>query len=206
MGALAQPTVQRRRRMTAPARRDQLLDVTMEIVTEQGFPAVSMQSVAQRAGVSRPVVYEHFGTLHGLLEALVERETLNALEQVSETELGDLSDGDPIELMLDSLGKYLNAVEQHPATWRLVLIPPEGAPELLRKSIVSGRARVLQSITNAVRLGSLTTSFSQDPELTARMLSVLADEYARLVLTDPRRYPPDRLLLHAGWWLTQMFG
>lgn len=192
--------------MTAPARRGQLLDVTMEIVTEQGFPAVSMQSVAQRAGVSRPVVYEHFGTLHGLLEALVERETVHALEQVSETALGDLSDGDAIELMLDSLGKYLAAVESHPATWRLVLMPPEGAPELLRKSIVSGRARVLQSITDAVRLGSLTGSFSQDPELTARMLSAMADEYARLVLTDSRRFPPDRLLLHAGWWLTQMFG
>jgi hypothetical protein len=38
------------------------------------------------------------------------------------------------------------------------------------------------------------------------MLSAMADEYARLVLTDARRYPPERMLLHAGWWLTQMFG
>jgi AcrR family transcriptional regulator len=204
--AVAQPAAKPRRRMKAAARREQLIDVTMELIAADGFPAVSIQAVAQRAGVSRPVVYEHFASLHGLLEAVVERETERARDQVSQTALGDLSDGDPIELMLDSLGKYLAAVESHPVTWQLVLTPPEGAPELLRTSIRRGRAMVLESITSAVQLGSLTRSYSQDPELTARMLSAMADEYARLVLLDPRRYPPERLLLHAGWWLTQMFG
>ncbi len=191
--------------MRGAARREQLLEVTTQIVAEQGFSAVSMQSVARSAGVSRPVVYEHFHTLHGLLEAVVEREMRKALEQVSETALGDLSDGDPIALMLDSLGKYLEAVKTHPTTWRLVLMPPEGAPELLRRSIARGRAAVLRSITDAVRLALLPGRYSLDPELTARMLSAMADEYARLVLTDARRFPPERLLLHAGWWLTQMF-
>jgi AcrR family transcriptional regulator len=201
-----QTTVQRRRRMSASARRDQLLDVALEVVVREGFAAVSMQMVAQRAGVSRPVVYEHFGTLQALLEGLIDREMANALEQIDETALGDLNDGDAIELMLDSLGKYLAAVEGHPATWRLVLIPPQGAPESLRRSIEQGQAHVLRSLTNAVRLGSLAGPYVQDPELTARMLSAMADEYARLVLTEPDRYPPERLLLHAGSWLTQMFG
>ena len=192
--------------MTASARREQLLDVTSDIIAEQGFPAVSMQSVAQRAGVSRPIVYEHFGALQGLLEALVEREMQHALEQVTATALGDLSHGDPIELILDSLGNYLEAVATHPATWKLVLIPLEGAPELLRKAISRGQTRVLRSITQAVSVGGLPEQYSRDPELTARMFSAMADEYARLVLTDAERFPPERLLLHAGWWLERMFG
>lgn len=192
--------------MAAGARREHLLDVAMEIVIEEGFAAVSMQTVARRAGVSRPVVYEHFGDLGALLEALVDREMANALEQIDETALGDLSDGDAIEVMLDSLGRYLAAVESHPATWRLVLIPPDGAPESLRRAIVQGRAHVLRSITSAVSLSSLTDAYSSDSELTARMLSAMADTYASLVLTDPDRYPPERLLLHAGSWLTQTFG
>lgn len=192
--------------MRAPARREQLLDVTGELIAEQGFPAVSMQSVAQRAGVSRPIVYEHFGTLDGLLEALIEREMHHARQQIDETALGDLSDGDPIELMLESLGNYLDAVATHPTTWRLVLMPLEGAPELLRKRIGHGRASVLRSITDAVRFGHLPQSYAKDPELTARMFSAMADEYARLLLADPAEFPPERLLLHAGWWLTQMFG
>jgi len=187
--------------MSAPARREQLLDVTGELVAERGFAAVSIQAVARRAGISRPIVYEHFGDLPGLLEALVERETARALVQVSETELGDLSEGDPTELMLESLHTYLGAVERHPATWRLVLMPPEGAPELLRKSIARGRNAVLGKLTLAVRPISQAGGNAPDPELTARILSAIADEYARLLLTEPRRFAPARLLEHARWYL-----
>lgn len=188
-------------RMSAPARREQLLDVTGQIVGEQGFHAVSIQAVARRAGISRPIVYEHFGDLPGLLEALVEREMAKAHEQISETELGDLTEGDPAALMLESLSRYLSAVEQHPSTWRLVLMPAEGAPELLRKSILRGRATVLDSLTNAVRPVLRGDGEAPDPELTARILSAMADKYARLHLIDPGRFGAERLLAHACWWI-----
>ena len=187
--------------MTAPARREQLLDVTNELVAERGFAAVSIQAVARRAGISRPIVYEHFGDLSGLLEALVEREMGRALTQIAETELGDLSGGDPTELMLESLRTYLGAVEQHPSTWRLVLMPPEGSPELLRKSIARGRGAVLAKLALALRPVSPPDRQTPDPELTARTLSAIADEYARLLLTEPRRFTRERLLTHARWYL-----
>jgi AcrR family transcriptional regulator len=176
----------------------------MEMVGEQGFQGVSIQSVARRAGITRPIVYEHFGSLHGLLDALVKREMAEALAQVAESALSDLGEGDPTQLMLESLATYLGAVENHPKTWRLVLTPPEGAPELLRKRIVRGRAEVLKSLTDAVSPGSLPGDLSEDPELTARILSAMADEYARLVLSDPKQFPPERLLEHARWWLAQI--
>jgi AcrR family transcriptional regulator len=190
--------------MTGSARREQVLDAAMTIVGEQGFPAVSIQSVARRAGITRPIVYEQFGNLHGLLYALVKREMGRARAQVAETELTDLAEGDPVELMLESLGTYLAAVQENPMTWKLVLTPPEGAPEVLRTRIVRGRATVLKSLTDAVSPGSLPGDLSEDPELTARILSAMADEYARLVLADPKRFPPARLLEHARWWLGQI--
>jgi AcrR family transcriptional regulator len=190
--------------MTASARREQLLDVTTEIVSEQGFQAVSIQSVARRAGISRPIVYEHFGDLTGLLEAVVEREVARAVAQIAETALGDLTEGDPNALMFQSLSTYLAAVEEHPTTWRFVLMPPEGAPELLRKSIIRGRATVLDGLTNAVRSALMPGIEAPDPELTARILSAIADEYARLVLIDPTRFPPERLLLHARSYLGRL--
>jgi hypothetical protein len=124
-----------------------------------------------------------------------------ALSRISETAVGDLTEGDPTALMLESLRTYLAAVEHHPITWRLVLMPPEGAPELLRKSISRGRAAVLDGLTDALRLALMPGIEAPDPELTARILSAIADEYARLVLIDPNRFPPDRLLLHARWYL-----
>ena len=45
---------------------------------------------------------------------------------------------------------------------------------------------------------------SPDPELTARMLSALADEAARLLLTDPERYPVERILAHTRWLLAPL--
>jgi len=81
--------------MSAEERREQILDVTAEILTAHGFNGLSIQSVAQAAGVSRPIVYEHFGDLGGLLEALVDREMKRAGEQISIRALRNLESGDP---------------------------------------------------------------------------------------------------------------
>lgn len=188
--------------MRAPARREQLLDVATELAVERSFHAVTIEAVARRACITRAVVYQHFGDLQALLEAIIAREAARALAQVSETTLRDLSEGDPIELMLESLGVYLGAVRDHPTTWKLILMSPEGAPESLRESIARGRRSVLATLTNAVR-PALDRAHVDDAELTAKLLSAVADEYARFVLIDPARYPPERLLRHARWWVAR---
>jgi AcrR family transcriptional regulator len=186
--------------MRAPARRQHLLDVATVLAVERGFHAVSVEAIARRAGVTRAVIYRHFTNLHTLLEECIDRETSRAMAQVSRTALAELGEGDTTELMLTSLGSYLQAVREHPTTWRLVLFPPEGAPEGLRHNIAAGREAVLTRLTAAVR-PALRHGDASDAELTARVLSAVADEYARLVLTAPDRYPPDRLLVHAREWL-----
>ncbi len=79
-------------------------------------------------------------------------------------------------------------------------MPPEGAPGSLREKIAEGRAAALRRLTAAVQ-PLASGSRTADVDLTARVLSALSDEYARLILTDPVRYPVDRLLSHARWWL-----
>src|SRR4051794_24529525 len=190
------------RRMRAPARREQLLDVATQLVVERGFPALTVEVIAQRAGITRAVVYQHFGDLPTLLEAAIDREMTRARAQVSETTLADLDEGEPLELMLESLESYLRAVRDHPTTWRLVLMPPLGAPEQLRESIAAGRRSVLARMTSSVR-SALGGARGDDAELTARVLSAISDEYARLVLTEPDRFTPERLLRHARGWLEQ---
>jgi hypothetical protein len=58
-------------------------------------------------------------------------------------------------------------------------------------------------MTRAVRPALRGDGNSPDAELTARVLSAISDEYARLVLTDPNAYPTERLLRHAKWWLRE---
>src|SRR5881227_2160317 len=179
-------------RMPAAERREQLLDVTKAIVAENGFHAVSIEAVAREAGITRPIVYGHFTDLQGLLEALVEREGVRALTQLAKVLPVDLGQGDPREQLLAGLRGYLEAVQSDPATWRLVLMPPEGAPEILRERIESGRSAVVSQLAQALRPGVGPGGESPYPELTARMLSAFSDEAARLVLTDPEQYPPER--------------
>jgi AcrR family transcriptional regulator len=191
-------------RLPAPARREQLLDVTKAIVAARGFHAVSIEAVARAAGISRPIVYGHFDDLRGLLEALVVRESARALEQLAHVLPRDLAHGEPRAQLLSALRAYLEAVRSDPDTWRLVLMPPEGAPDLLRDLLARGRGAVVAQLAEAVRPGLGPGGPSPDPELTARTLSAIADESARLLLTTPERYPVERLTAHAEWVLDQL--
>jgi AcrR family transcriptional regulator len=191
-------------RLSARERRAQLLDVTKAIVATRGFHAVSIEAVAREAGISRPIVYGHFDDLRGLLEALVLRESARALEQLASVLPRRDSGGEPRALLLGALRAYLDAVSADPDTWRLVLMPPEGAPDLLRDLLAQGRAAVVAQLAETVRPGLGSGGPSPDPELTARMLSAIADESARLLLIDPGRYPVERHLMHAGWVLEQL--
>lgn len=195
-----------RQRMSAAERRDQLLDVTRDLIVEQGFGAVSMEAVARRAGITRPVVYGHFPELGVLLDAMLERESSRALGQLAAVlPAADATAGTLRERLGGAMEAYLLAVEAAPMTWRLALMPPDGAPELLRARIEEGRAAVVAVLAEVVRAASADGSLSSpDPDLTGRMLSAASDEGSRLLLTDPERYPVSRLMEHTHWLLAQL--
>ncbi|MFI6478694.1 TetR/AcrR family transcriptional regulator [Nonomuraea sp. NPDC050663] len=60
-------------RLSKPARREQLLDTALAIVRAHGTEGLTLLTLAEAAGVSRPIVYDHFGTRPGLLIALYRR-------------------------------------------------------------------------------------------------------------------------------------
>ncbi|WP_342319401.1 TetR/AcrR family transcriptional regulator [Corynebacterium mayonis] len=64
-----------RQRMTGAQRRAQLIKIGRAAFAERGLDGVSVEEIAARAGVSKPVVYEHFGGKDGLYKAIVEEDT-----------------------------------------------------------------------------------------------------------------------------------
>jgi AcrR family transcriptional regulator len=60
--------------MTGTQRRAQLLDVSRHLFAEKGFDGTSVEEIAARAQVSKPVVYEHFGGKEGIYAVVVDRE------------------------------------------------------------------------------------------------------------------------------------
>ncbi|MGI8457001.1 MAG: TetR/AcrR family transcriptional regulator [Propionibacteriaceae bacterium] len=69
-------------RMTRAQRREQLIDVGRALFAERGFDAASVEEIAANAGVSKPVVYEHFSGKEGLYAVVVDREVRTLLDGI----------------------------------------------------------------------------------------------------------------------------
>jgi AcrR family transcriptional regulator len=183
--------------MPPEQRREQLIDAALEVILEHGYGGVSIEAIARAAGVTRPVVYDHFPDLARLLHALVEREERFSLEQLEEVvPLASIDPGplDPAEVLAGAVRRFLDAVVARPATWRLILLPLEGTPALVREHVEVNRAQIVKRIEALVQqsidLGQLPRAL--DVELAARAIRDLAEDAGRAVLTDPKRFTPDR--------------
>jgi AcrR family transcriptional regulator len=72
-----------RARLARADRRDALLDAALALVAEDDIDSVSMEAVAERAGVSRPLVYKHFANRNELLAAAYQREAAQLHAELS---------------------------------------------------------------------------------------------------------------------------
>src|SRR5688500_10845139 len=72
------------RRLPASERRAQLIEVGRAVFAKRGFDATSMEEIADRAKVSKPIVYEHFGGKEGLYAVVVDREMDYVVRRIAE--------------------------------------------------------------------------------------------------------------------------
>lgn len=82
-GAASEQERTPRVRMTGTQRREQLIEVGRTLFAERGYEAASVEEVAGRANVSKPVVYEHFGGKEGLYAVIVDREMSTLLGMIT---------------------------------------------------------------------------------------------------------------------------
>ncbi len=195
---LTDPPAKRRRpyapRMPPGQRREQLIDAALEVILERGYARISIEAIARAAGITRPVVYDHFPNLNRLLHAVIEREERISLEQLDQVVPEEPGDQEPRELLSGGLTRFLTAVTARPATWRIILLPLEGTPPIVRQHVQDGRTRVLARIERLVGWAVKRSQLPRDldVELTARAIRDFCEQAGRMVLTDPERYSPDR--------------
>ncbi|WP_426565811.1 TetR family transcriptional regulator [Angustibacter sp. McL0619] len=107
----------RRARMTGPQRREQLLDVGRRLFAEKGFEGTSVEEIASRAEVSKPVVYEHFGGKEGLYAVVVDREIRLLLDEISSA----LSGGSSRTLVEQAAMALLGYIEDSADGFRILV-------------------------------------------------------------------------------------
>ena len=105
------------------ARREELLDAADAVVQREGADA-SMATIAAAAGITKPVLYRHFGDKGGLYAALAERHTARLLVDLrSALESG----GTREERVRRTIGAYLAAIEAEPQVYRFLVRSAEVA-------------------------------------------------------------------------------
>jgi AcrR family transcriptional regulator len=106
-----------RGRMTAAERREQLVDISRGLFAQRGFDGTSIEEIAARAGVSKPVVYEHFGGKEGLYAVVVDREVRRLLGMMQDS----LKAEHPRVLLEQAAFALLDYIEDAPDGFRILV-------------------------------------------------------------------------------------
>ncbi|APE33349.1 TetR family transcriptional regulator [Nocardia mangyaensis] len=191
---------QRPRRRYAPRlppheRRAQLLDAAFAVLGRLELHELSMEAVAQEAGVGKPVLYTVFKTRAELVEALLERESERGLAQIADTLPENLIGSDPIEAALATVEAFVGVALANPTRWRLILATPASAPDEYRAALRNSRADILERAESLVRVGiaMLPRWSAMDAALLANSTLTVAEMLGRLAVSEPAEYPRERL-------------
>lgn len=103
--------------MSSAQRREQLIFIGRQLFAERGFDATSIEEVASRAKVSKPVVYEHFGGKEGLYAVVVDREVRGLLQRITDA----LTAGHPRELLEQAALALLDYIEEETDGFRVLV-------------------------------------------------------------------------------------
>jgi AcrR family transcriptional regulator len=122
--------------MSGKERREQLLDVGRALFAEKGFDATSTEEIANRAGVSKPIVYEHFGGKEGLYAVVIDREMQRLLDLFTDS----LTAGTPRELLEQAALALLTYIEDESDGFRI----------LVRDSPVASSSGTFSSLLNDI--------------------------------------------------------
>jgi AcrR family transcriptional regulator len=123
-------------RMTSAERREQLIAISRGLFAQKGYEATSVEEIAARAEVSKPVVYEHFGGKEGLYAVVVDREVRSLLDTVTTA----LTAGRTHELVEQAALALLDYIEEETDGFRV----------LVRESPVGSSTGNFSSVLNDV--------------------------------------------------------
>ena len=118
--------------MTGQERRAQLLDVGRSVFAALGYEAASIEEIAKRAQITKPVVYEHFGGKEGLYAVVVDREVRRLVELITSV----LQGNHPRVLLEQAALAFLTYIEEE----------PEGFKILVRDSPIASTSGTLASV------------------------------------------------------------
>lgn len=176
-------------RLPAEQRRSQLLEVAVEVFAARGFHATSMDEIAEAAGVTKPVLYQHFPSKRALY-----RELLDEVDEQLVARLVAATAGAPTgrERVQRGFAAYFRFVAEHRAAFRLLF--GASVRNDAEFTLVAERAidRIADLIAELIELEAP----SEHRRVLAHAIVGMAEATSRRLATADAEADPDRL---AGW-------
>jgi AcrR family transcriptional regulator len=194
-------TVRKRAAHLGPERRrPQVLDAALALFLEHGYQGASMQAVADRAEVTKPVVYACFPSKEELFRALLRREEGRILGEI-QAAFGEADLADPERTLTGGFTAFLRAVAASPDVYRLIFLQEGGGNMAVARRIQRGREAQVDALSLLARgwleRGSQETRTEDELDATARLLgnaiAGLAEAGARLLLSGVDDWTPESL-------------
>lgn len=184
-------------RLPRTARRSQLLQAAREVFVAQGYHASAMDDIAERAGVSKPVLYQHFPGKYELYLALIDQ---HATEIVDGVRAALASTDEPLDRVEATISAFFDFVDREGESFRLVF-----ESDLISDEAVQERVdRVIRECAHAIAEVIVAESGrpEEDAELLGVALSGMANVTARFWLRENRQMDRDHavaLLSQLAW-------
>ncbi len=180
------------RRLPALERRAQLIEVGRGVFARHGYEGTSVEEIAKRAKVSKPIIYEHFGGKEGLYAVIVDRE----MEYVERRIVEAISSGSPRERVERATLAFLSYVRDH----------PDGFAVLAQDSPLTSSRGTMSSLLNdmAERVGDVFVSSFKEAGYDPKAAPIYANALIGMVTfvgkwwTEERKPKVEEVAKHIG--------
>jgi AcrR family transcriptional regulator len=170
--------------LRAPARRARIEEAALEAFASLGYEGPSVGEIAQAAGVTRTVLYDHFPSKKALYLHLLERESAQLLDHVA---VRILAEGSQEERMRNTIDAYLSFVETHPLAWQM--LSREGAGDLdiaaAEDTMRARSAEAVRSLLSADLLAAGVDPASERAEVLIELAASAVEGIARWAHDHP---------------------
>src|ERR671922_341049 len=133
--------------MRAPERRKQLLEVARKVFAARGYHVVTMDAVAREAGVTKPILYDHFPSKKDLYLALIDADLATLREEVRKALAAPTGNRERIR---SSFQAYFDFVDEHAEGFRLLMQETVGAEDEFRDRVSEVRDQILAEVADLI--------------------------------------------------------
>ncbi len=177
-----------RTRLTPGERRTQLLDLGVSLLATRTLDELTVDLLAEEAGISRGLLYHYFGSKHAFHEAVVRRAVDDLVAQTAPP-----PGGDPLDRLLASMTTYVDYVTTNYAGYASIVMAAQGGNETLRRLYDEARTALTDRIFTEDAQGEIIPDTAA-ARLMVRGWAALSEELVLAWVVDPGEISRQQLL------------